>query len=308
MLFASIAAADRPALVGWIQLSPTNSPPARSYLAMAYDAVSGKIIMFGGYDGNGYLNDTWEFDGVTWAQVSANTPPPARAAAQMAYDSVTHEVVLYGGFDGANYLGDTWLWDGATSQWTQATPAHQPPAVTGPMLFPDPSGRVDYFGGFDGQFYQLTMWQWNGSDWTQLFPSTVPFARGSAAVATNTATGQVVMFGGLADVNPINTWTYDGTTWTLQSPRSQPPWVYGGAAVYDPLLSAVVLFGGGNGGVDQDSTWKWYGSIFDWRPFFRAQRPPPREGHGMAYDPALHHVVVFGGQNKEVPLNDTWEL
>ena len=65
MLFASIAAADRPALVGWIQLSPTNSPPARSYLAMAYDAVSGKIIMFGGYDGNGYLNDTWEFDGVT---------------------------------------------------------------------------------------------------------------------------------------------------------------------------------------------------------------------------------------------------
>jgi hypothetical protein len=264
--------------------------------------------MFGGYDGNGYLNDTWEFDGVTWAQVSANTPPPARAAAQMAYDSVTHEVVLYGGFDGANYLGDTWLWDGATSQWTQATPAHQPPAVTGPMLFPDPSGRVDYFGGFDGQFYQLTMWQWNGSDWTQLFPSTVPFARGSAAVATNTATGQVVMFGGLADVNPINTWTYDGTTWTLQSPRSQPPWVYGGTAVYDPLLSAVVLFGGGNGGVDQDSTWKWYGSIFDWRPFFRAQRPPPREGHGMAYDPALHHVVVFGGQNKEVPLNDTWEL
>ena len=30
--------------------------------------------------------------------------------------------------------------------------------------------------------------------------------------------------------------------------------------------------------------------------------------HGMAYDPALHHVIVFGGQNNEVPLNDTWEL
>src|SRR6266536_105759 len=68
------------------------------------------------------------------------------------------------------------------------------------------------FGGFDGHFYQLTMWQWNGTDWTQLFPPTVPFARSSAAVATNTSTGQVVMFGGLADVNPNNTWTYDGTT------------------------------------------------------------------------------------------------
>jgi hypothetical protein len=227
----------------------------------------------------------------------------------MAYDSVSQKVVLYGGFDGANYLGDTWLWDGRTSQWTQAAPAHQPPAVTGPMLFPDPNGRVDYFGGFDGQFYQLTMWQWNGSDWMQLFPTTVPFARSSAAVATNSVTGQVVMFGGLADVNPINTWTYDGTTWTLQSPRSQLPWVYGAGAAYHPLLSSIVVFGGGNGGVDQDSTWKWYGSIADWRQFFSAQRPPAREGHGMTYDPALHHVIVFGGQDDNgVPLNDTWEL
>jgi hypothetical protein len=118
----SAATADRSPFLGWIQLSPTDSPPARSYLAMTYDPVSGKIIMFGGYDGNTYLNDTWKFDGATWTQVTTNTPPPARSAAQMAYDSVARKVVLYGGFDGANYLGDTWLWDGATSQWTQATP------------------------------------------------------------------------------------------------------------------------------------------------------------------------------------------
>ena len=35
----------------WMQLLPTSSPPARSYLAMMYDAASGKIVMFGGYDG-----------------------------------------------------------------------------------------------------------------------------------------------------------------------------------------------------------------------------------------------------------------
>src|SRR5262245_38064694 len=109
IMFALIASADRPPLLGWIELSPRNSPPARSYLAMTYDPVSGKIIMFGGFDGSGYLNDTWEFDGATWTQVTTNTPPPARSAAQMAYDSVTHKVVLYGGFNGANYLGDTWL-------------------------------------------------------------------------------------------------------------------------------------------------------------------------------------------------------
>src|SRR5439155_16286110 len=134
----------------------------------------------------------------------------------------------------------------STLQWTQATPAHQPPAVTGPMLFPDPNGRADLFGGFDGQFYQLTMWQWDDSDWTQLFPPTVPFARASAAVATNTSTGQVVMFGGLADVNPNNTWTYDATTWTLQSPAVQPPLVYAASAASDPALQVVVRFGCGS--------------------------------------------------------------
>src|SRR5215217_5892811 len=87
------------------------------------------------------------------------------------------------GFNGT-YLSDTWLWDGSNLVWTQATPQHHPSAVTGPMLFADPNGRADLFGGFDGQFYQLTMWQWVGSDWTQLFPQTVPFARASAAVAT----------------------------------------------------------------------------------------------------------------------------
>ena len=106
---ASIGAPDSSS---WVQLSPATSPPARSYLAMSYDPASGKIIMFGGFDGTGYLNDTWTFDGVTWAQVATDTPPPARAAAQMAYDSGTQKVVLFGGYNGRNYLGDTWLWMG----------------------------------------------------------------------------------------------------------------------------------------------------------------------------------------------------
>ncbi|PYI72392.1 MAG: hypothetical protein DMF02_03785, partial [Verrucomicrobia bacterium] len=214
IVFGSGASVGVPDTASWVQLSPASSPPARSYLAMTYDPDSGNIIMFGGFDGTGYLNDTWTFDGVTWTEVATNTRPPARAAAQMAYDSVTRKVVLFGGYDGTNYLGDTWLWDGTTSQWTQAAPTHHPRPVTGPMLFADPNGRVDLFGGFDGHFYQLTMWQWTGFDWRRLSPATVPYARSSAAVATNPTSDQVVLFGGLADVNPNNTWTYDGTTWT----------------------------------------------------------------------------------------------
>jgi len=274
---------------------------------MTYDPASGKVIMFGGDNGTTYLNDTWSFDGTTWTQIDTQPAPPARAAAQMTYDSVTQKVVLFGGFNGT-YLGDTWLWDGTTLQWTQATPAHQPTPVTGPMLFPDPNGRADLFGGFDGHFYQLTRWQWNGSDWTQLFPPTVPYARSLAAVATNTSTGQVVMFGGLADVNPTNTWTYDGTTWTLESPAVQPLLVYAASAAFDPGLQGVVLFGGGSGGVDQNTTWLWDQVGATWTQLSTVHPPPAREGAGMTYDTALDRVILFGGQDNNGYFNDTWEL
>ena len=289
----------------WTQLSPANSPPARSYVAMTYDPVSGKIIMFGGWDGRRHLNDTWAFDGNTWTPLRTGRSPRARAAAQMAFDEVTQKIVLFGGFDGRNYLGDTWLFDGNTSRWMRVRPAHSPTPVTSPMLFADPNGHVDVYGGYNGQFYQYQMWQWTGTDWNQLNLPALPFARSSAALGVNESTGKAVLFGGLADINPVNTWVYNGTTWIEKFPATQPLWVYAGSAAFDANLDAVVLFGGGSGGIDQDTTWEWSGS--NWIQLLTTQSPPPREGAGMVYDPLLGHVIVFGGQN-DVLLNDTWEL
>jgi hypothetical protein len=299
------AMADDAHSIGWMQIAPPTSPSARSYPAMTYDPVSRKVIMFGGFDGASYLADTWMFDGITWTRADTPVAPPARVNCQMAFDVVTHKVVLFGGYN-RTYLGDTWLWDGRTLQWTQATPLHSPPAVTGPMIFNDPSGRVDEFGGFDGRFYQATMWQWNGADWIRLFPPTVPYARSSAAVGLNPFTGELVMFGGLADVNPANTWTYNGTTWTMQSPSTQPPLVYGPSAAFDRHLNAVVVFGGASGGAAQNSSWRWIGN--DWHHLRTTHLPPHREGAGIAYDLRLDRLVIFGGQHGNTYLDDTWQF
>src|SRR6266404_7164011 len=134
--FGSAASIDAPDTANWVHFAPAKSPPARSYLAMTYDAASRKVIVFGGFDGTTYLNDTWTFDGISWTQVAVSPSPAVRANAQMAYDSVTHKVVLFGGYNGTNYLGDTWLWDGTRSRWTPVRTVHRPRAVTGPMLFP----------------------------------------------------------------------------------------------------------------------------------------------------------------------------
>jgi hypothetical protein len=302
----STAAPGARAVTNWNSLFPAVSPPARSYLALAYDNTSRKIVMFGGFDGRAYLQDTWTFDGTAWEKVDTAIAPPARTGAQMAYDHRTRKIVLFGGYDGRRYLGDTWLWDGATSTWTQATPAHSPKAVTGPMVFTDLNGRVDEFGGFSGNLYENTMWQWSGSDWRQLDLPQVPYARSAAGVGVNYVSKQIVLYGGLADVNPLNTWTYDGTTWTIESPSTQPLTVYGTSAAFEPHLNSVFLFGGANGGEDQNTIWSWTGS--NWKELFPAQSPPAREGAGMAYDKVLGRIILFGGQKHEVPLGDTWEL
>ena len=113
----------------------------------------------------------------------------------------------------------------------------------------------------------------------------LPFARSSSAVGVDNVTKQIVLYGGLADVNPLNTWTYDGITWTLESPAMQPLTVYAASAAFDPNLNNVILFGGGGGGVDQNRTWSWTGS--NWvRVISLPLTCPAREGAGIAYDKA----------------------
>jgi hypothetical protein len=40
----------------------------------------------------------------------------------------------------------------------------------------------------------------------------------------------------------------------------------------------------------------------NWTQVLTAISPPARKGAGMVYDPLIGHVIVFGGQNDEVPL------
>ena len=77
--FAATAAAAHFSLLDWIELSPNDAPPARSYLAMTYDSVTQEVVLFGGYDGTNYLGDTWLWDGSTlqWTQATPKHHPTA---------------------------------------------------------------------------------------------------------------------------------------------------------------------------------------------------------------------------------------
>lgn len=53
----------------WVKIETALSPPWRVGHAMAYDEARGVVVLFGGADKNKeYLNDLWEYDGITWTQ------------------------------------------------------------------------------------------------------------------------------------------------------------------------------------------------------------------------------------------------
>jgi hypothetical protein len=102
--------------------------------------------------------------------------------------------------------------------------------------------------------------------------------------------------------------------WTALHPAGHPPKVTGEVLVFDPMDRYVLLFGGqthfGSGLPVSDQTWIF--ANHSWAQLTLARSPPGRTGAAASYDPVLHQIVMFGGEdlgvNTRSPhyFNDTW--
>jgi hypothetical protein len=217
---------------------------------------------------------------VTAISVSSSAAPPASAFALMA-------------------------------NWIQLSPATSPPPRTAAALAYDPAtGNTVLFGGDEVTGGSGTMlsdtWTWDGSTWTEQFPAVSPPARYGASMAYDSATGDLVLFGGLsANGDMSDTWTWDGSTWTQQLPKTSPPARYTSSMAYDDETGNVVLFGGLAGRTVEADTWTWNGTT--WTQLFPSTKPPARDAASMSYDAASQDMVLFGGNNGGATnLSDTW--
>jgi hypothetical protein len=124
----------------------------------------------------------------------------------MAYDVARKVLVLLG------INNSTWTWDGVT--WTQLHPATSPCACSSDMAYDGPTQRIVLFAGGNGE----ETWTWDGVSWVKQTPARSPVRRANPALASQGATGQVVLFGGAGLDYPnqylADTWTWDGSTWT----------------------------------------------------------------------------------------------
>jgi hypothetical protein len=134
----------------WTDLNPTVRPAPRGAAAMAYDAPSDRIVLFGGFGAPGVLGDTWTYDveSNTWSGTkSSGSRPSPRDAHAMVYDPKIDRVVLFGGRD-STLLGDTWWYDIESDAWTLRKVLASPSPRSGHAMAHDgPSGRTVLFGG-----------------------------------------------------------------------------------------------------------------------------------------------------------------
>jgi hypothetical protein len=71
---------------GWTSHDPAQSPPGRSYTAMAYDLTHHYTVLYEPASAPGEIPQTWTWDGVTWTQQKPVHTPPTRIEPAMATD------------------------------------------------------------------------------------------------------------------------------------------------------------------------------------------------------------------------------
>ena len=295
--------------VTWQQANPATVPSARMEHAMAFDRLGQNVVMFGGTTAQ---TDTWEWDGVDWRQTAVGTSPPPRTRGTMA-TYPDGGVALYGG-----YCQRSDLWRYVAGQWY---PYHSDRVlmshvITPRMVYDAARERVLWLGA--NTTSTMETWEYDGRYWCNVDPSGLrPWSRFQAGVAYDPVRAMTVMFGGGVALSANDeTWSWNGTAWTLHAPAVAPSARLDCAMAFDPSSQQMLLFGGADGPFASQSSGGTLGDtwLFDgvnWQQLTPANAPTARVRFAMATDPQRSRVLLYGGYPGGLtspPSNETWEF
>ena len=245
---------------GWTSHDPSQSPPATSFAAMAYDLTHHYMVLFEPASAAGASPQTWTWDGVTWTRQNPIHTPPTRIEPAMATDPSRGGVVLLGGTDSSD-RSDIWVWNG--SDWIEILADQGPIFGSAHSVIVSPKdGSLLVAGNLGAYRYGNGAWSALGVPW--------PAGTGYVGnVAYHVGLG-FVRFGGGGE-----TWAWRpgvDSDWSKLAPGCSPPgrWVnaFRPAMAYDDWRDVIVLFGGRN----RNDTWTFDGSM--WAPAKGGAAPP----------------------------------
>jgi len=312
---------------------PSAGPGPQESSAGIYDALRGRVVLFGGWNG-APLGTTWSLRlgrETRWTRLATGGDGPApRYAASLVYVPNRDLVLLFGGASdgmGATRFNDVWALDLAGKPtWTRVPTEGEPPSGRyGHMAIYDPVGdRMIVFGGYDGAF-EPDVWQLSlagDPTWSELsLPGPGPTARDFGTVIYDPLGGRMLLFGGnsvvgLAPATAANdVWALGlgaAPAWSRVATRGTPPsprLLH--ASFYDPSRQRMVTMGGTDATTWLDDTYALSldGSPPTWSAISPpGSRPAVRSDHLFVYDPDADRAILFGGRHPDPFLGDVWTL
>jgi len=186
---------------------------------------------------------------------------------------------------------ETWIHDG--SQWKnlKTTVAPSKRYEFG-MAFD--GTRVLLYGGQDAAGGVLSdFWAFNGVNWTLISKTSAPGLRRGHALAFDQSRKRLVLYGGTdMQMEPADTWEWDGKTWTKSNGFGPGGRVWH-SMEYDPNRKKILLVGGAENPVIFTDTWEWDGKA--WTQVLVTTAPARLRG-ALVYDPFTQRMLLIGGQ------------
>lgn len=249
-------------------------PDARDNTALAYDEARNVVVLFGGNESPGcdgsatsVCGTLWEFnvDGTWTRHDPIGERPDPRHSHKLAYDAVRRRTVLFGGrtetatCDGVNEVAcsTTWEWDGT---WHKMAPldvegdGNPPGRVEFLLVFDRARGETVLVSGVpvrDGVPSSALMltWTWNGVRWRLVPRSVLAELLTGGAAFYDPSRERVVVYGGRIFEPSDRILDWNGSTWSVPLPVSDPEGDAGpgarsfAGAAYDEKRGVTVVFG-----------------------------------------------------------------
>jgi hypothetical protein len=261
---------DAPGSALWSTLASGSmqTPSPRHNHSAVYDpnpAGNRRMIVFGGEDGGGLLDEVWVLDLVTeeWSQPAVLGTPGARSGHVAVLDPVGNRMIVFGGNDGVTTLGDAWELSLTAFQWSALAPgggAVPDLEFAAAVYDANPAGtpRMVVFAGNSLGIYTNAVWALSlgpAPAWAELLPSgALPVERGGTSWIVDEANGRWMAFGGEGLDPMLNPIAFDdapaavggpGVTWSFPALGGGPPTGRTRhSGIYDARRARMILFGG----------------------------------------------------------------